>query len=71
MEITIKTDSEKEFREVIDFLKKEKITVVKSTVEYSKVKNFVDFKVMEGEMKKYRIKLPVDFKFNREEANER
>jgi len=71
MEITIKTDSEKEFREVINFLKKENIAIVKSTIEYNKDKDFVDFKVMEDEMKKYRTKLPDDFKFNRDEANER
>ena len=33
--------------------------------------DFVDFNVMEDEMKKYRTKLPDDFKFDRDEANER
>ncbi len=71
MEITIKTESEKEFKEVINFLKKENITIVKSTVEYNKEKDFVEIKIMEEEMKKYRTRLPVDFKFDRDEANER
>ena len=71
MKITIKTDSEKEFRDVINILKMENITIVKSTVEYNKEKDFVDFNVMEDEMKKYRTKLPDDFKFDRDEANER
>jgi len=71
MEITIKTDSEEEFKKIMNFLKKENITIMKSANEYSDGKDFKDFNVMEDEIKKYRTKLPEGFKFDRDEANER
>ncbi|MEO8211427.1 MAG: hypothetical protein ABI840_12785 [bacterium] len=69
MEITIKTDNQNEFKKLIKFLKKENITVINSSETYRSSDNFKDFKVMEEEIKKYRVKLPKDYKFSREEAN--
>ena len=71
MEITIKTNSEKEFREVINFLKKEKIEVINTSAEYKTSKKFQNFKVMEDAVSKLRYKLPEDYKFDREDANKR
>lgn len=71
MEITIKTNNEKEFREVINFLKKEKIEIVKSSDYYKTSNNNKDFKVMEELVDKHRYKLPKNYKFDREDANKR
>lgn len=71
MEITIKTDSEKEFREVINFLKKEKIEIVKSSGNYKTSKKYKNFKVMEEKVSKNRYTLPENYKFDREDANKR
>ncbi len=71
LEITIKTDNEKEFREVINFLKKEKIEVIKSSENYKTSKKYKDFKVMEEKVSKLRYKIPENYKFDREDANKR
>ncbi|MEO8210620.1 MAG: hypothetical protein ABI840_08655 [bacterium] len=71
MEITIKTDSEEQFKKIVNFLEKENITIMKSANESGDGKDFKDFKVMEDDIKKYRTKLPEGFKFDRDEANQR
>ena len=69
MEITIKTSNEKEFQDVMNFLKKENITIIKSVYKNNGSDKFEDYKVMEEFVDKNRYKLPENFKFDREDAN--
>lgn len=71
MEIIIKTNNDKEFIKIIEFLGEENITIINTSEIYKSTDDLEDFKVMEEEIKKYRVKLPKDFEFNRDEANER
>ncbi len=71
MEIIIKTDSQSEFIKIMSILKEEKITVINPSSAYNESDNFKGFKVMEEEVSKYRLKLPKDYKYSREEANSR
>ncbi len=67
MEITIKIEKEDEISKIKEMLKNENIQVsgIENISTFEKRMELIDF------LKSHSIKLPDDFKFDREDANER
>ncbi|CAG1021966.1 hypothetical protein DOJK_01359 [Patescibacteria group bacterium] len=63
MKIIIEIEKDEEFEKIKKALKGEHITVVKKQKERKKV--------LESIFKKYHVKLPANYKFNREEIHAR
>lgn len=63
MKIIIEIEKDEEFEKIKKALKGESITVVKKQKERKKI--------LESIFKKYRVKLPANYKFNREEIHAR
>lgn len=63
MKIIIEIEKDEEFEKIKKALKGESITVVKKQKERKKI--------LESIFKKYHVKLPANYKFNREEIHAR